>query len=260
MRVLIDTNVLISAALSANGTPYQAYVKAASYPNRGLICEQNVDEMRRIFNKKFPSKLAALDKFLSVALLTLELVPVPTEEDRTEAQIRDVNDRPILRAAIEAGADVLAGDHAGGGVAVAVDVLVVANGKTGVDDAVDLSVGGEGGAGGEGAGHGAAEDGMLHISSGVLRAGSARRPCPVVVLRKVEDDGGGPPEDCSLSCGPGGIRGEMPFSMRALSVRGIRPWRACGPRFGQRSPCGRRPCRWRGSGTRWRSSRRCRCR
>ena len=31
MRVLIDTNVLISAALSANGTPYPAYVKAASY-------------------------------------------------------------------------------------------------------------------------------------------------------------------------------------------------------------------------------------
>ena len=62
MRVLIDTNVLISAAL---------------------------------------------DKFLSVALLTLELVPVPTEEDMTETQIRDVNDRPILRAAIEAKADVL---------------------------------------------------------------------------------------------------------------------------------------------------------
>ena len=42
MRVLIDTNVLISAALSANGIPFQAYVKAASYPNHGLICEQNV--------------------------------------------------------------------------------------------------------------------------------------------------------------------------------------------------------------------------
>lgn len=107
MRVLIDTNVLISAALSANGAPYQAYVKAASYPNHGLICEQNVDEMKRIFNKKFPNRLAALDKFLSVALLTLELVPVPTEEDMTETQIRDVNDRPILWAAIEAKADVL---------------------------------------------------------------------------------------------------------------------------------------------------------
>ncbi len=107
MRVLIDTNVLISAALSKNGTPFQAYVKAASYPNHGLICEQNVDEMKRIFNKKFPNRLAALDKFLSIALMTLELVPIPTDENISEAKIRDVKDRPILRAAIEAKADVL---------------------------------------------------------------------------------------------------------------------------------------------------------
>lgn len=107
MRVLIDTNVLISAALSIGGTPFQAYTKAASYPNHGLICEQNVDEIKRIFNKKFPNRLAALDKFLSVALLTLEIVPVPADEIVSESQIRDVNDRPILRAAIEAKVDVL---------------------------------------------------------------------------------------------------------------------------------------------------------
>lgn len=107
MRVLIDTNVLISAALSANGVPYQAYVKAVTYPNHGLICEQNVDEMKRIFNKKFPNRLAALDRFLLVALLTMELVPIPTDEDIAELQIRDVKDRPILRAAMKAGADVL---------------------------------------------------------------------------------------------------------------------------------------------------------
>ena len=40
MRVLIDTNILISAALNADGVPFQAYIKAASYPNRGLICEE----------------------------------------------------------------------------------------------------------------------------------------------------------------------------------------------------------------------------
>ncbi len=107
MRVLIDTNVLISAALSAKGTPFQAYVKAASYPNHGLICEQNVDEMKRIFNKKFPNRLAALDKFLSLALMTLELASIPIEEVSAETHIRDVNDRPILRAAIHANADVL---------------------------------------------------------------------------------------------------------------------------------------------------------
>ena len=57
MRVLIDTNVLISAALSAKGIPFHEYVKAASYPNHGMICEQNVDEIKRIFNKKFPDRL-----------------------------------------------------------------------------------------------------------------------------------------------------------------------------------------------------------
>ena len=107
MRVLIDTNVLISAALNADGVPFQAYKKASSYPNKGLICEQNVDEMKRIFNKKFPTKLSALDKFLSMALLTLELIPVPELEAQEESQIRDVNDRPILRAAIWARADIL---------------------------------------------------------------------------------------------------------------------------------------------------------
>lgn len=51
MRVLIDTNVLISAALNANGVPFQAYIKAVSYPNDGLICEQNVEEMKRMEDK-----------------------------------------------------------------------------------------------------------------------------------------------------------------------------------------------------------------
>ena len=44
---------------------------------------------------------------MSAALLTLELIPVPTDETEPEAKIRDIQDRPILRAAIEAKADVL---------------------------------------------------------------------------------------------------------------------------------------------------------
>ncbi len=107
MRVLIDTNILISAALNIGGTPYRAYIKAASYPNRGLICEQNVDEMKRIFNKKFPDKLNTLNRFLALALTTLELVPVPITGVSSESCVRDAADRPILRAAIHAKADVL---------------------------------------------------------------------------------------------------------------------------------------------------------
>ena len=107
MRVLIDTNILISAALSSKGTPYQAFIKAVTYPNHGMVCEQNIDELRRIFNRKFPQKIHALETFLSLALMTLELVPTPVEEHISESKVRDVNDRPILRAAIHAKADIL---------------------------------------------------------------------------------------------------------------------------------------------------------
>lgn len=107
MRVFIDTNILISAALNPGGTPYSAYVKAVSYPNKGIISDTNMDELRRIFNRKFPNKLAALDTFLSIALMTIELVSTPEEQAESEGRIRDVKDRPILRAAIAADADII---------------------------------------------------------------------------------------------------------------------------------------------------------
>lgn len=107
MKVLIDTNILISSALSAGGTPFLAYVKAVTHPNRAVVCEQNLDELRRVFNRKFPTKLYAMERFLALALTTIEVVPVPEPEVEAEQDIRDAADRPILRAAIQCGADVL---------------------------------------------------------------------------------------------------------------------------------------------------------
>lgn len=107
MRVLIDTNILISAALNSKGTPYQAFLKAVTYPNKGIVCDQNIEELRRIFNRKFPQKISLLEHFLSIALLAMEIVPTPNEEAGEEKYIRDAADRPILRAALNAKADVL---------------------------------------------------------------------------------------------------------------------------------------------------------
>lgn len=106
MRVLIDTNILISSIIG-HGTPFQAYVKAVSYPNRGVICTQNVDELRRIFNRKFPKKIDVMEKFLSLALQSIELVQIPDETVKQEDKVRDVNDRPIMRAAVVAEVDVI---------------------------------------------------------------------------------------------------------------------------------------------------------
>ncbi len=107
MRILVDTNILISAALNAKGTPYKAFLKAVTHPNKGLICDQNIEELRRIFNRKFPDKIKILEHFLSIALLAMEVVSTPKDEIEEEYKIRDVADRPILRAAIKAQADIL---------------------------------------------------------------------------------------------------------------------------------------------------------
>lgn len=104
---MIDTNILISAALNANGTPYKAYIKAVTFPNQGIVCDQNIDELRRIFNRKFPNKIELLERFLAMASTALTVVHTPTDMTDDENLIRDIDDRPILRAAKNANADFL---------------------------------------------------------------------------------------------------------------------------------------------------------
>lgn len=106
MRILIDTNILISAILGG-ATTFQAYKKAVSYPNIGVLCTQNIDEIRRIFNRKFPSKVPAMERFLMLALSEIEVVRIPEEPMKEEKFIRDASDRGILRAAIAARVDIL---------------------------------------------------------------------------------------------------------------------------------------------------------
>ena len=85
MRILIDTNILISAALSNKGAPFAAFKKAVTYPQR----------------------IAPIEKILSLAQMTMAKVPIPMEQYDSEMQVRDVNDRPILRATLNAKADIL---------------------------------------------------------------------------------------------------------------------------------------------------------
>jgi len=107
MKVLLDTNILISASRNAAGVPYHAFLKAISAPNKAIVCEQNIDEMRRVFTRKFQHKLELLEKFLAFVLMELEVVRVPETDMAAEARIRDVADRPILRAAMAAKVDII---------------------------------------------------------------------------------------------------------------------------------------------------------
>ena len=114
MRCLIDTNILISAALFPRSVPAQAFMKAVTPPHVAIVCDYSVDEMRRVYNRKFPHRIPDFESFLSMAAFSVEIIATPPEalfDGNGEGRIRDVNDRPIYRAAIAAMVDaILTGD------------------------------------------------------------------------------------------------------------------------------------------------------
>lgn len=107
MKILLDTNILLSAALFPNGVAAQAYFKAVTYPYSSIVCEYSIDELRRVFNRKFPTRLGALDRFLAISSTSFTIIPTPSESVSDEVKIRDIKDRPLIRAAQIAQVDIL---------------------------------------------------------------------------------------------------------------------------------------------------------
>jgi len=107
LKVFIDTNVLVSASRDRAGTPRLALEKAMVPPSQAFVCDQNLEELRHVYYRKFPDELDALRDFLAESLPYLEVVQTPSDHLDEEAKIRDIKDRPILRAAIMAGADII---------------------------------------------------------------------------------------------------------------------------------------------------------
>ena len=111
MRVMIDTNVFISAVLFPDGKTSSALKKALVSPYQPVTCDYVIDELHRKFNEKFPEKIPELDLFLNAALRVIDVVKTPDVIVKAEELVRDRKDRPILRAALDAGADLfLTGD------------------------------------------------------------------------------------------------------------------------------------------------------
>ena len=101
MRILIDSNVLISALFYPDSKPAKAMLHAAD--NHALILtDHNISELCRIAMEKFSDRQMDIDLFL--AELTYELVSAP---EVPQKMIVDPNDAPILNAAIANGVDII---------------------------------------------------------------------------------------------------------------------------------------------------------
>lgn len=107
MKVMIDTNILISAALFPNGTVAKSFQKALIHPFEPVVCDYIIEEMRRKFREKFADRTEALEAFLAAASPAIRIVAVPTNPLANETDVRDAKDRPILRAAVNADVDFL---------------------------------------------------------------------------------------------------------------------------------------------------------
>lgn len=66
MKIMLDTNILISAALFPRGTVAKALLKALNPPFEPVVCDYVVDELRRKFREKFPDRMTELEAFYTM--------------------------------------------------------------------------------------------------------------------------------------------------------------------------------------------------
>ena len=101
MRVLADTNILISALLYPKSNPAKALYHAADNHDF-VLSDHNIAEFRRIAKGKFSKAHADIDLFLTE--LTYELILAP---EAPQKLIADPKDAPILNAAIIENVDII---------------------------------------------------------------------------------------------------------------------------------------------------------
>jgi putative PIN family toxin of toxin-antitoxin system len=101
MRIMIDTNVIISAILK-EGSVCDEILNDICENHELILCDYIINESYDVAKRKFPNKMHVLDKLF--AKMRYELIPVPRV---VKIKIRDVKDQPILNAAIESSIDIL---------------------------------------------------------------------------------------------------------------------------------------------------------
>ena len=104
MKVLIDTNVLISAVLNDKSIPNKILRLVSESDKYELfLTSQNITEFHEVMSRKLPKYSKFVEQFL--AKLDYKLVGCIPIENSTK--IRDPKDQPILNAAVQNKLDVV---------------------------------------------------------------------------------------------------------------------------------------------------------
>ena len=104
MRVMFDTNILISAGLFGSSR-LAALAGRIADEHTLVLSSRIIEELHRVVNLKFPSRKGVLEDFL--CSLSYEIAYTPDLIDSSRyPKIRDEHDYPILASAIIADVDV----------------------------------------------------------------------------------------------------------------------------------------------------------
>ena len=105
MRIMIDTNILISAILFRSESLSRLIEKVAKEYTL-VLSTYVVDELKEVVERKFPTKVKAIEKFLTALSYELEYSP-DGFEGTLLFEIRDDKDYMVLHTAIIADVDIL---------------------------------------------------------------------------------------------------------------------------------------------------------
>ncbi len=106
LRVMADTNVLISSILSPRWF-YEFLRHALKGDFQLVLSELTIRELERWKLRATPEQREALEYFLAISQYELVPIPSPEEIQGNLDLVRDPNDIPIALAAIKAGVDYL---------------------------------------------------------------------------------------------------------------------------------------------------------
>ncbi len=99
-RVLVDTNIVLSAILFPESTPAQVFAHVLAH-ERLILTQWIVTELREVTARKRPDLVPVMNELLS--RIDYELA----EPGESRALITDPDDQPILDAAMAADVDIL---------------------------------------------------------------------------------------------------------------------------------------------------------
>lgn len=104
MRIMLDTNVLISALLFP-GVKMDAMMNSIFTEHQLVLSSYVVDELKSVVRRKFPKKESAIEKLLMT--MSFEYVYTPSEIESGLFDIRDIKDYPVLYTAIIEDVDII---------------------------------------------------------------------------------------------------------------------------------------------------------